>query len=330
MSVQKGKILVVDDEQGIRELLISEFSKLGYGVLFAVNGEDAISKLQSEKAELIITDMNMPKLDGMDVLKYVKENSPESEVIIITGYAAVENVLEAMQNGAYGFIQKPFNIDELAALAEKAMEKTELKTLVSIYKDASRFFSYLNLKELLSVITAAAMKITHCSQAGVFLADGSGKLYLAFSQPDAAEQKKELENMPSYSFFSVSSDIYDKQKTEIEKAVSEIYADESKRAEPVFFDSDSAPEAYKSIFIPGIDVKSVVLYPMVLNEKVTGYLFMAKDSRVLPFSRADLKNISIVVSQISQAVYNAQTFERLEAAVPKQDAAESLSADEAL
>ncbi|MCL2485653.1 MAG: response regulator [Endomicrobia bacterium] len=287
MSVHKGKLLIVDDEQGIRELLVSEFSKLGYSVFFAVNGEDAILKLQAEKADLIITDMKMPKVDGVDLLKFVKEHSPESEVIIITGYATVENALEAMHRGAYDFIQKPFNIDELVQLAEKAMEKNELKTLVSIYEEANSLFSHLNLKDLLPAVSDAAKKITGCLRACLFLLDNDGKI-LTFCQNDCGADKKE-----------------------VGKFVSDVYSDETKRGEPIFFDAVSAPQEYKSIFVPKLDIKSVLLYPMSLSGKITGYLFLTKSSQFSPFTKADLKKISVFVSQISQAVNNAQAFERL-------------------
>ena len=319
MSAQKGRILVVDDEQGIRELLISEFSKLGYGVFFAVNGEDAISKLQSEKADLIITDMKMPKVDGMDLLKYVKENSPESEVIIITGYATVENALEAMHRGAYDFVQKPFNIDELAELAGKAMEKTELKTLVSLYEDANRLFSHLNLKDLLSAITSVAKKITRCAEVCVFLTNDEERLYLASSLSRYDLRKKELSELPVHSFFSGPTDCCDDQKKEVSQFVSEIYLNDAKRAVPVLFDADFASEQHKNMFVAELDIKSVLLYPIALNGKITGYIFMAKDSRSSSFVVSDLKKVSALVLQISQAVYNAREFERLESNVLKRE-----------
>jgi DNA-binding NtrC family response regulator len=127
MSSNRGKILIVDDEDVIRELLVSKFSKLGYETVSAVNGEDALAKLNTEEVQVVITDMKMPKLGGLDVLKAVKEKSPKSEVIIITGHATVEDALNAMKGGAYDFIQKPFNIDELTALVEKAIEKINLE-----------------------------------------------------------------------------------------------------------------------------------------------------------------------------------------------------------
>lgn len=290
MSVQKGRILIVDDEQGIRELLISEFKRLGYEVFHAVNGEDAISKIQVEKVDIIITDMKMPKVDGLDLLKFAKENSPETEVILITGYATVENALEAMRSGAYDFIQKPFNIDELSALVEKAMEKTELRLLVALYESTNAIFSSLKLEELFPIMTSLIKKVTYSHDASIFLLDNSGQLYPASS----------------------SLSIYDEQKREIGLMVAKIYENEVKRGEPVFFETAKPPSGLEGIFESDTDIKSVLAYPIVLSNKMMGYLVLIKTSLMSSFVRSDLKNVSVFVSQIAQSITNTKLYERLE------------------
>ena len=290
MTVQKGRILIVDDEQGIRELLISEFRRLGYEVFHAVNGEDAISKIQIEKVDIIITDMKMPKVDGLDLLKFTKENSPETEVILITGYATVENALEAMRGGAYDFIQKPFNIDELSALVEKAMEKTELKLLVALYESTNAIFSSLKLEELFPIMTSLIKKVTHSYDASIFLLDNSNQLYPASS----------------------SLSRYDAQRREIDLMISKIYEDEIKRSEPSFFDTANPPAVLEGIFEPETDIKSVLAYPIILNNKMIGYLVLVKTSSMPSFVRADLKNVSVFVSQIAQSITNTKLYEKLE------------------
>ncbi|MCL2799639.1 MAG: GAF domain-containing protein [Endomicrobia bacterium] len=197
------------------------------------------------------------------------------------------------------------------------MEKTELKTLVSLYEDTSRLFSHLNLKDLLSATTAVAKKLTRCAEVHVFLTNDEGRLYLASSLSRSNLSKKELSDLPVYSFFSGTEDYYDEPKKEISKFVSEIYLNDAKRDTPMLFDADFAPEQYRNIFVNEFDIRSILLYPIALNGKITGYVFMAKDSRSSSFVRADLKKVSALVSQISQAVYNAQVFERLESNVLK-------------
>lgn len=288
MSVQKGRILIVDDEQGIRDLLISEFSKLGYEVFSAINGEEAVSKLQAEKVDVVITDMKMPKVDGLELLKFIKEKTPETEVIIITGYATVENALDAMRSGAYDFIQKPFNIDELAALVEKALEKTELKMLVALYESSNAVFSSLKLEELFPIMTSLVKKVTYSQDASIFLLDNSNQLYLASS---------------TYSRYAP-------QKKEIELLASKLYSDN--KTEPMFFETNSTPPGLESIFEQDTEIKSIIAFPIILQDKMMGYLFLTKTNAMSSYVRADLKNVAVFVAQIAQSIANTKLYEKLE------------------
>lgn len=290
MSVQKGRILIVDDEQGIRDLLIIEFQKLGYKVFSAVNGEDAISKLQTEKVDIIISDMKMPKVDGLDLLKIVKDQSPETEVIIITGYATVENALETMRNGAYDFVQKPFNIDELAAVVEKAIEKKELKMLVALYESSNAVFSSLKLEELFPIMTSLISKVTDSHEASIFLLDNKEQIYLASS--------------------SISR--YDSQKRNIETLISKIYGEKSRQKEVLFFDLAETPEWLEGILDMNTDMKSLLIYPITLNNKIMGYLVLTKIAGMSSFVRSDIRNVSVFVSQIAQSITNTKLYEKLE------------------
>ncbi len=120
-------ILVVDDEQSMRDFLSIMLKKEGYDVVAAENGEDALKAVQTEIFDLVISDVKMPGMDGIDVLKTVKEISPESIVIMITAYATAEAAVEAMKLGAYDYITKPFKVDEIKLIIQKALEKRRLR-----------------------------------------------------------------------------------------------------------------------------------------------------------------------------------------------------------
>ncbi len=132
------KILVVDDEAISRENIMHALEKIGYQVLGAESGEAALAILDREKVDLILTDLRMPKVDGMAVLAAVRERCPEAETIVITGYASVESAIEAMRKGAYHYVAKPVNLDELRHLVEKALERSSLqKEITSLRQWAS-------------------------------------------------------------------------------------------------------------------------------------------------------------------------------------------------
>ncbi len=122
-----AKILIVDDEQSMREMLSLLLRKEGYAVAVAANGEAAISAIQNEIYDLVITDIKMPRVGGIALLKTVKEISPDTIVIVITAYATTETAVVAMKLGAYDYITKPFKNEEIRLIVQKALEKQILR-----------------------------------------------------------------------------------------------------------------------------------------------------------------------------------------------------------
>ena len=125
-------ILVVDDEEIARDNIVYMLKKSGeYEIHSASDGEEAAALIQNREYDLILTDLRMKRLDGMAVLSTAKKRSQDTEVIVITGYAAVDTAVEAMQKGAYHYLSKPVKMGELMALVQKAMEKRSLKLEIS-------------------------------------------------------------------------------------------------------------------------------------------------------------------------------------------------------
>jgi two-component system response regulator PilR (NtrC family) len=122
-----SRILVVDDEQSMRDFLSIMLKKEGYDVVTAENGGSALKAIQAEIFDLVITDVKMPGVDGIEVLKTIKEVSPETVVIMITAFATAETAVEAMKLGAYDYITKPFKVDEIKLVIQKAIEKRHLR-----------------------------------------------------------------------------------------------------------------------------------------------------------------------------------------------------------
>jgi len=122
-----NRILIVDDEQSMRELLSIMLRKEGYEVATAENGEVALKAIQNEIFDLMITDIKMPRFDGMALLKAVKETAPDTIVIMITAFGTAEGAEQARSLGAYDYIGKPFNNDEIKLVIQNALEKRHLR-----------------------------------------------------------------------------------------------------------------------------------------------------------------------------------------------------------
>lgn len=120
-------LLIVDDEQSIRQLLTLVFERAGHRVRAVENGRQALAALREETTDLIISDVKMPDIGGIELLRAARELMPDVAVVMMTAFATVETAREAFKLGADDFIQKPFDVDELKLIAEKALEKLALK-----------------------------------------------------------------------------------------------------------------------------------------------------------------------------------------------------------
>jgi len=123
----KPRILVVDDEKVALNNLVYILKKEDYEVTCTQSGPRAISLLEEQEFDLVLTDLKMEKVDGMQILKRSKELQPDTEVVMITGYATVDSAISAMKAGAYHYVAKPFKLDEVRKVTKEALEKKRLK-----------------------------------------------------------------------------------------------------------------------------------------------------------------------------------------------------------
>ncbi len=128
------KVLVVDDEESIREFFEIMLKREGYDVLTASNGAEALERLKKERVDLVISDLQMPELSGMQLLQGAKEIDPELVMIMITAFGSTETAVEAMKLGAYDYVQKPFKIDEVKIIIRQALEKRSLRMENAVLK----------------------------------------------------------------------------------------------------------------------------------------------------------------------------------------------------
>jgi len=119
-------ILVVDDESGMRETLRDIFRLPGYTVDLASTGEEALAKAREKFYNVVILDIRLPDLDGVEVLKGIKESSPDTEVVIITAYASLQSSVDALNLGAHAYIMKPFDVGAVRKTVADAVEKQRL------------------------------------------------------------------------------------------------------------------------------------------------------------------------------------------------------------
>ncbi len=125
MGETKAKILVADDEEGVRRLLSRVLVKQGYMVETAINGEEVLAKVREQEFQLLIMDIRMPKLDGMEAFKLLRRDYPALNIIMMTAFSTAETTLEAMRLGAFDYLTKPFDLAQIKTVVGKALNSLE-------------------------------------------------------------------------------------------------------------------------------------------------------------------------------------------------------------
>lgn len=173
----KPVILVIDDDTSLRRVLEYNLQEAGYAVATAASGAEGLRRFEEVKPSLVITDMKMPGMDGMQVLMAIKERSPEAPVIMITAFGTVDIAVEAMKAGAYDYITKPFNRDELRLTVAKALElsglEQENRRLKSALVDRTDFSAMVGSSPAMEKVFQVVSKVAD-TEASVLLTGESG------------------------------------------------------------------------------------------------------------------------------------------------------------
>ncbi len=136
MNQEKFSILVVDDEKVVRESLTNWFTEEGYEVDCAADAPEALRRLAGRRYDLLLVDIRMPGMDGMELQRRLREQDEEAAVIIMTGYASVETAVAALKQGAFDYVTKPFDPDEFSAVVRNALQQQRLKRENRALRDA--------------------------------------------------------------------------------------------------------------------------------------------------------------------------------------------------
>jgi DNA-binding NtrC family response regulator len=178
------KILIADDELRLRRLLMVLLSNLGYTLIAAEDGIDALEKIESESPALVITDLRMPRMDGLELLRHLRENRPDIPVIVITAYGSIDSAVEAMKAGAVDYIQKPFEEERIKLAIAKAIELRQiLSENVFLRREVQRLYDFSSIiahsQGMKQAIRLAEQVATSNTTVLVLGESGTGKELLA-------------------------------------------------------------------------------------------------------------------------------------------------------
>ncbi|MEZ4443616.1 MAG: response regulator [Polyangiaceae bacterium] len=180
----RGRVLVVDDEPSIRDMLAEFLEMEGFAVSTAEDGMAAVDIFTVTHFDLVLTDLKMPRMGGIALLEQMRRHSPSTMAVIMTGFGTVETAIDAMKRGAYDYILKPFKLDEVVVVVDRAIshkrmeaENIRLRQAVSLYKVSEAISVSLSLDQVMETVGAACLDELDADLVSVWLRGEDGELY---------------------------------------------------------------------------------------------------------------------------------------------------------
>jgi putative nucleotidyltransferase with HDIG domain len=290
---KKGVILVVDDEFSIREILNDVLSNEGFTIYTAENGIEALKIIQESSPDLVITDMKMPKMGGMELLYQINSMRNKVITIMMTGFATVETAVEAIKKGAYDYIMKPFQFSDLLRVIEHALEKQrliqenlELKETMALYDISRAISSHLDMEIVLSMLLSALLKEGDADAVTMHMRDMILDISIMSKvvAKDARFEREAADLIPPHEALSMIAN-----------------------KDWLFLNGQEIAGAFPSAASSN-DLESVLMLPIRIKNETTGFVALFSFSRGYRFTEGKKKALSILVNNVSVAVENARLY----------------------
>lgn len=291
------KILVVDDEEMIRDLCYHILTAEGYQVTTSSNGTAALEELIRNDMDMLVTDIKMPSMDGLELFERVKQLNQDIVTIFITGHGTLDTAIESLMRGVDGFVLKPFTQEELLGAVERAItrsrlqkENIRLKALIPLFEISKLLVTEIDLANLFKIITEVLVQEFSVDRVSLMLVDEtSGDLLIRASH-------------------GLLTDIAMKARRKTGEGVAGLVL---KNKKPLIITAGKHPDQDVMAAINREDMPaSSMSVPLVGKNKVFGVLNVSKFSGA-PFSASDLQVVLILSSQVVTAMENAALYEDL-------------------
>lgn len=282
MNAARATVLVVDDEPGIREMLAYELTEMGFEVETADSGMAAVRALERRRFDLAVTDLKMPGMDGVATVQALRGLDPAIQVIVATGYASVDTAVACMKGGAYDYIHKPFDMDELRLLLERALEKGHLQGSLALYEASRSLLATLAPADLVRLVFTLARRVLRADDIGLLLARGEPGVFDVHCPPGASLSAALLHEL--------ASGVLD-------------------GGAPRRLPSPAWPELPAPMAAGGH--ASALVYPLVARDRLLGALAVLRRTGSPEFSRSELDKGAVFSGQLALSLDNARLHEEL-------------------
>ncbi|MFO0660446.1 MAG: response regulator [Polyangiaceae bacterium] len=291
----RPRVLVVDDEKFIRDILADFLGMEGYFVRTAEDGAAALAEISRNHYDLIISDLKMPRMGGIELLDEVSRTDPTTVCVIMTGFGTVETAIDAMKRGAYDYILKPFKVEEVMHIVQRGLEKRRLaaenlrlKEALSLYKVSEAITASLHLEEVLMTLSDCGLHELHADFVSTWLDDGQGGFF---------ERQRLIS--PSYKL-DASLGQLDPAAFAAHFAGNTVLLEHRDRAAKFYATS------------PDVAPVSIVAVPFFMKQRLFGWTLATSFSPNKRFNEGQRRLLSIVGSRAAAAIENARLYEDLQ------------------
>jgi response regulator RpfG family c-di-GMP phosphodiesterase len=296
---EAARILVVDDEKVIREILAEFLTLEGYQVASVEDGQKAIEELRLRPYDLVISDLKMPRVSGLQLLEKLAEENINVLTVIMTGFGTVETAIEAMKRGAYDYILKPFKVEEVIHVVQRGLyrqqlqaENIRLREALTIYKVSEALATSLDLDHILDTILQAALAETDADVATLHMRDTRTGKY---------EERVKLVG-PQIGAPNVPTPAFD------------VLVERFDRGQPVVSHGDSASRFFAGALGGGgsnHELISFLSVPLQVGSAVIGVLNVYSFTRGKKFDEGHRKMLTVLGSRAAGAIDNARLYDDL-------------------
>lgn len=294
---EQPRVLVVDDEPVIREVLAEFLSMEGFWVRTADHGGSALTELSRHAFDIVLSDLKMPTMGGIELLAAIRTHTPSVVTVLMTGFGTVETAIEAMKQGAYDYILKPFKMEEVVHTLRRALEKRQLeadnlrmKEALSLYKVSEAIAASLSLDEVLKTVVDAAVHEVGADHVSVVLSDGAGSFYerVSISNP----RFHPLAPLPKLQIDELRAYFEDDKPLRLAGAACGEFAQVGEDL--------MRPHALMSV-------------PLRVRKKAVGFLSVLSYTLGRSFDEGQRKLLQLIASRAAAALENAKLYEDLKA-----------------
>jgi response regulator RpfG family c-di-GMP phosphodiesterase len=291
-------ILVVDDEQVIREILADFLAMEGFRVRTAKDGQDALGELSRTRFDLVLSDLKMPIMGGIELLQAISTHAPNVVTIIMTGFGTVETAIDAMKRGAYDYIMKPFKMEEVVHTVRRGLERRKLqaenlrlKEALSLYKVSEAIANSLSLDEVVQTVVHAALDEVSGDVVFVLLENGEGGFF---------ERQRAIN--PGF-----VREGFHPGKLSVANLADHFQGDRRLKVHGrqglAFF--EELPR--------GAELASLMATRMVMSTRTIGYMAVCSFSQEKLFDEGQRKLLRMVADRAAASIENAQLYEDMKA-----------------